>query len=186
VISIEGVSEDTATGITKEVYSATRQRLGKVPETFKIHALSPMALRAMMEFKACFDRFELVDAKLMALAELKAALLIGCPFCIDIISALSRAKGVSDAQRRDLGHYRDSAAFSPLEKLVIEYAEHMSSTPVAIPPELHAELRGQLTAPQLVELTSAIAWENYRARFNHAFGLESEGFDGACQLGGPR
>jgi len=29
---------------------------------------------------------------------------------------------------------------------------------------------------QLVELTSAIAWENYRARFNHALGVEAEGF----------
>lgn len=26
------------------------------------------------------------------------------------------------------------------------------------------------------ELTSAIAWENYRARNNHALGVESEGF----------
>ena len=29
---------------------------------------------------------------------------------------------------------------------------------------------------QMVELTSAIAWENYRARFDHAFGIEAEGF----------
>jgi hypothetical protein len=28
----------------------------------------------------------------------------------------------------------------------------------------------------MVELTSAIAWENYRARFDHAFGIEAEGF----------
>jgi hypothetical protein len=28
----------------------------------------------------------------------------------------------------------------------------------------------------MVELTSAIAWENYRARFNHAFRIEAEGF----------
>jgi hypothetical protein len=27
-----------------------------------------------------------------------------------------------------------------------------------------------------VELTSAIAWENYRARFDHAFGIEGENF----------
>jgi hypothetical protein len=27
-----------------------------------------------------------------------------------------------------------------------------------------------------VELTSALAWENYRARFDHTFGIESEGF----------
>ena len=29
---------------------------------------------------------------------------------------------------------------------------------------------------QLVELTSCIAWENYRARFDHTFGCEAEGF----------
>ncbi len=29
---------------------------------------------------------------------------------------------------------------------------------------------------QLVELTAAIAWENYRARFDHAFGIEAQGF----------
>ena len=28
----------------------------------------------------------------------------------------------------------------------------------------------------MVELTSAIAWENYRARFNHALGIEAENF----------
>jgi len=36
----------------------------------------------------------------------------------------------------------------------------------------------------LVELTSAIAWENYRARFDHALKLGAQGFsDGAfCPL----
>jgi hypothetical protein len=28
----------------------------------------------------------------------------------------------------------------------------------------------------MVELTSAIAWENFRARFNRGFGIEAEGF----------
>jgi hypothetical protein len=36
----------------------------------------------------------------------------------------------------------------------------------------------------MVELTSAIAWENYRARFDHAFGIDAAGFSegGACAL----
>lgn len=37
-------------------------------------------------------------------------------------------------------------------------------------------LRAQFSPAQLVELTAGIAWENYRARFNHAFGIESENF----------
>jgi hypothetical protein len=28
----------------------------------------------------------------------------------------------------------------------------------------------------MVELISAIAWENYQARFYHAFGIEAEGY----------
>jgi hypothetical protein len=27
-----------------------------------------------------------------------------------------------------------------------------------------------------VELTATLAWENYRTRFNHALGVEAEGF----------
>ncbi len=47
-------------------------------------------------------------------------------------------------------------------------------------------MRTLLGERQLVEFTSAIAWENYRARFNHAFGCEAEGFsEGAfCPLPG--
>lgn len=52
----------------------------------------------------------------------------------------------------------------------------MTATPVEVPDALFERLRAQFTPAQLVELTAGIAWENYRARFNHAFGLESENF----------
>lgn len=52
----------------------------------------------------------------------------------------------------------------------------MTRTPVEVPDALFERLREKLTAAQLVELTAVVAWENYRARFNHAFGAESENF----------
>ena len=56
----------------------------------------------------------------------------------------------------------------------------MTRTPVEVPDALFARLRERFSEAQLVELTSAIAWENYRARFDHAFGIESANFsDGA-------
>ena len=60
----------------------------------------------------------------------------------------------------------------------------MSRTPVEVPDALFARLRERFSESQLVELTSAIAWENYRARFDHAFGIEAESFsEGAvCAL----
>jgi 4-carboxymuconolactone decarboxylase len=52
----------------------------------------------------------------------------------------------------------------------------MTQTPVDIPDEVFEELRQHFNEPQMVELTAMIAWENYRARFNHAFGIEAQGF----------
>lgn len=67
---------------------------------------------------------------------------------------------------------------------MLEYADAMTQTPVEVPENLFADLRAKFDEAQLVELTANIAWENYRARFNHAFGIEAEGFtEGAvCAL----
>ncbi len=64
----------------------------------------------------------------------------------------------------------------------------MTVTPVAVTDEMVEELRKHLDPPALVELTAVIAWENLRARFNHAFGIEAHGFsEGAyCPLPEPR
>lgn len=79
--------------------------------------------------------------------------------------------------------YERSTAYTPLERIVIEYAVEMTKTPVEVPDALFA-LRERFDEAQLVELTAAIAWENYRARFNHAFDVGSQGFsEGAyCPL----
>jgi len=37
-------------------------------------------------------------------------------------------------------------------------------------------LREHFSEAQLVELTATIALENFRARFNHAFGMGAQGF----------
>jgi alkylhydroperoxidase family enzyme len=97
---------------------------------------------------------------------------------------VGREAGVTEQQLMELPTYSASAAFTPLEKLVLDYAVRMTRTPVEVPQELFDELRRHLDEAQMVELTSAIAWENFRARFNHAFGIESQGYsEGAfCPL----
>ena len=73
-------------------------------------------------------------------------------------------------------NYADSEAFSDVEKTVLEYAEAMTRTPVEVSNELFARLRVALSEEQIVELSAEIAWENWRARFNHALGVESQDF----------
>lgn len=45
-----------------------------------------------------------------------------------------------------------------------------------VPDDLFAALAAEFDERQLVELTAAIAWENYRARTNHALGIDPQGF----------
>ena len=85
---------------------------------------------------------------------------------------MSRTDGASAEKIAALPNYRDSELFSETEKLVLEYADGMAQTPV----EVQDALREKFNDAQLVELTATLAWENYRARFDHAFSVEAEGF----------
>jgi alkylhydroperoxidase family enzyme len=96
---------------------------------------------------------------------------------------VSRKQGITEQQLLEI-NFETSSAFSELEKLVLRYSAAMTETPVEVPDELFEELRRHFNPQQMVELTSAIAWENYRARFDHAFGVEAEGFSegAACAI----
>ena len=127
-------------------------------------------------FEMATLRASRVDERLKLLGEMKAASVVGCEWCMDFGSKLSRDHGIPDRQLQELAIYRSSDAFSDLEKLVIDYAAAMSRTPSEVDDDLVARLREHFDDAQLVELTNVIAIENLRARFNHALGLEPQGF----------
>jgi alkylhydroperoxidase family enzyme len=91
---------------------------------------------------------------------------------------------VTEEQIASLPTYAESPAFSELERLVLDYAVAMTAAPVEVDDAMHAKLAARFDRVQIVELTAAIAWENYRARFDHALGIEAQGFsEGAfCAL----
>ena len=75
-----------------------------------------------------------------------------------------------------MASFETSSAFDAPQLLVLRLAVALTHTPASVSDELFAALRQAFTEPQLVELTTAIGWENYRARFNRAFAIASEGF----------
>ena len=81
-----------------------------------------------------------------------------------------------DRKVADLGGWRESGAFSELERVALEYAERMTYTGQNVDDALFGRLRAQFSEQQIVELTAAIALENFRSKFNPALGVESQGF----------
>jgi hypothetical protein len=73
-------------------------------------------------------------------------------------------------------HFRDSDLFGPAERAALAFAEGMTGTPADVTDEVFAEAQRHFSTEQLVELAATVAMENYRARFNRAFLVESQHF----------
>lgn len=86
---------------------------------------------------------------------------------------MGRKAGLSDekllAVRGD-----ERTVFTDVERMVIELAEAMAATPANVSDDLYARLRGEFSEEQLMELGAQIAFENYRARLNRVFDVESD------------
>jgi AhpD family alkylhydroperoxidase len=181
---IAGVSAREAGPYVKLAYRFTRRSLkqltGREPERMieplEMYAHVPGLLRGYARLEQATARLHRLDKRLRALAELKAATITQCEYCIDMGSQISRRWGLSDAELLALPSYRTSALFTDLDKLVLDYAVGMSRTPVQVSDELFAKLRTHFDDAQLVELTHLIAMENLRGRFNLALGVGAAGF----------
>lgn len=97
---------------------------------------------------------------------------------MDIMSAVGRRSGeLSDQDVHEIDNFASSDHFDEIDKAVLQYTTDITNTPVRIDDDNFAILKNHFSEKQLVELTANITWENYRARFDHAFGIGSAGFD---------
>jgi AhpD family alkylhydroperoxidase len=181
---IKGVSSAQAGPYMKIAYHFTRRSIAKLTgretermiEPLEMYAHLPVLFKGYARLEQATAKLHGLDRRLHALAELKAATLTHCAYCIDMGSAISRQWGLTDEEILALPSYQASPLFSELDKLVLDYAAGMSRTPAGVPGELFDRLRQHLDDRQIVELTHHIALENMRGRFNLALGIGSAGF----------
>jgi alkylhydroperoxidase family enzyme len=145
----------------------------------------PALVRANGGMERFFMGRRAVDGRLMELVSLRAAMEIGCSFCLDLVSYLLVSKhGLTLDELQDLTDHRNSTRFSAAEQAALDLAVAMTATPPTVDPALDARLREHFSDRELVELMAMIGWENSRARVNLAAGLTAQGYSdpGACAL----
>ena len=160
----------------------TRRMLGQVPDAVGVMWHYPAVLKDMMGFGRKVDSWNRLDPSLATFATMAAAGAIGCSFCLDLHYFLSRDRGLDEAKAREVPRWRESTAFTPLERRVMEYAEAMCRTPLTVTDEMSAALLEELGAPALLELTARIGAMNMSARCNVALGIRSQEFAASCGL----
>ena len=160
----------------KKVAQITGRETDTMLAPLDAYARAPRLLFGIAMLEEATAKLHRMPERLKVLAELKAATLTQCEYCIDIGSQIAHLGGISEEQLLALPHYRDSDLFDEDDKLVLDYAVGMSSTPVSVSDELFDELRARFDEVQIVELTNIVALENMRGRFNLALGIGSAGF----------
>jgi hypothetical protein len=77
---IPGVPKQRANLLVRFAYWLSQKRVGKIVEPLAVTAHHPWILRGYGAYEFALERAQLVPARLKALASVKAATLIGCPF----------------------------------------------------------------------------------------------------------
>ena len=81
-----------------------------------------------------------------------------------------------EAKLAAVANWRDSGLFSEAERVALDYAERMTVTGGKVDDALFARLKEHYGEAQIVELTAAIALENFRSKFNPALAIAAQGF----------
>jgi len=120
--------------------------------------------------------------ELLALVYLRVALINGCP----LLNLRQRIPGDQPARRKE-----DRAGRDRRQQPASRRARRRDRIPEAddgqgqrVTDALHGRLRRHFSEAQIVELTAAIALENFRSKFNTALGVEAQG--SACSSVRPR
>ncbi len=84
--------------------------------------------------------------------------------------------GASEEKVRQVERAGESELYSDAERAAIEFAEAMTITGRKVTDEIFENVRRHFSEAEVVELAAAVALENFRSKFNTAFGVEAQGF----------
>ena len=87
-----------------------------------------------------------------------------------------QAEKNGEEKMRNIARWRESELFSEAERLALEFAERATITGQKVDEELIARLKQHFDDAQIVELSAAVALENFRSKFNVPLGVEAQGF----------
>ena len=161
------VEKESAKPEQEKILSQLTQKSGRIANIWKLWCHSPLTLETFAAFYKTLMKGAL-DGKLRELAYIKTAVVNDCPYCAEAHKGVARKIGVTEEQLQAINSYDSSNLFTPLEKLVLKYAEELTKTAKSSE-GLVQELKKHLSEAQLVELNVTVGTANLTNRFNMSF-----------------
>ena len=131
--------------------------------------VSPGAIQAMQGLGRYLESSSL-DARLMDLVKLRASLINGCAYCIDMHWKDARQAGESEQRLYGLGAWKEAPYYSARERAALAWTDEVTRVGDGhVPDEAFREARKQFSEAELVDLTLCVVTINGWNRLCIAF-----------------
>ena len=111
-----------------------------------------------------------LERPLIELVKLRASLMNGCAYCVDMHTKVARSLGETEQRLYAVSLWRETPFYSERERAALAWTEAVTLVSVdQVPDDVYEVARQHFTEKQLVDLTVAIAAINTWNRFAIAF-----------------
>jgi AhpD family alkylhydroperoxidase len=143
-----------------------------VPKRIDYAALAPEALKSLYHLERYLRECGL-EPSLIHLVKLRASLLNGCAYCVDMHTKDARAGGESEQRLYALPVWRETPFFNPRETAALAYTEAVTTLgPHGVPEAHFTELRAQFSELEIVNLTFVLVAINAWNRLAVSLGAD--------------
>ena len=132
--------------------------------------VAPEALNIMMEMEK-YTKTTGIDRKLRELIKIRASLINGCAFCINMHTSDARKMGETEQRLYCVSAWEDCDFYTEAEKVALELTEHVTLVPTKrVPDELYNRVRVQFSEKEYVDLIILINQINNWNRLSISMG----------------
>jgi AhpD family alkylhydroperoxidase len=123
-----------------------------------------------------------LDPKLLELVKLRASLINGCAYCVDMHTKVARSLGESEQRLYEVSLWREAPFYSERERAALAWAEAVTLVSIDhVPDDVYEAARQQFDEKELIDLTAAVVAINGWNRLAIAFRT----VPGTFQIGKP-
>jgi len=168
--------------LSSVIHAELKRRYGKPFPALKLlghHRQYPFAYAV---FSSIFGKAKTrLSPDIKRLATQLVAELNGCAFCIDLGKRLAQDERLDLLKLQQVFDFETSSIFSDVEKAALRYAFEATQVGARVADETFDKLQEHFTDREIMELTVAVATENFYNRLNAPLAVEAQGF---CNVGG--
>jgi AhpD family alkylhydroperoxidase len=123
-----------------------------------------------------------LDPKLLELVKLRASLINGCAYCVDMHTKVARSLGETEQRLYEVGLWREAPFYTARERAALAWTEAVTLVSIDhVPDDVYETARQHFDEKALIDLTAAVIAINAWNRLAIAFRT----VPGTFQLGTP-